>query len=825
LNESKVLYPQQIMPQRRHMKKIILVLSLAIITFITVCSKKEDAGGCRLSFSSIEPAGRSITINQGKSIPFKAELARCENTGTVGYSWTINNIERGLAPAFTFYGCSKRVGANEIKLTVTSKSGQVAIAKWAVNVNQTQTKRPDCVDKSIKIVKNTDQVHEGKVGFEDAASKETERQYGEALACLDPYLADNLCDVDAAYASGLAKLGLELAKLNSYYQTLNTFNSQKLVGIVDNELIPILDRYRVVESEAPAKWSFRVRSMTISVLKDDPVTPPPKDEAISVSLSGIHDLGEVKMITCAAEMLSGFLNIGLAYNKLVEYIASLPFNFYKPPPKYLKDYVRVLIDLLESDPEALKLSGPGGKDGREYLLKAQSYILAGIYHYHNPKPGKCDTEPETCGAADLMLARTYNPADGPQPENILRFWDCGADGICPPEQAAQCPRHFCEDKAECPTGYSADPFSCVVNGDPPEPFDDKDNSGKYDNNEPYWDVNGNTKWNDSWKAVGADKGEHNGKFDVGEPFGTECVRLFGDTPRFQIPASKRVLEGIILLADNIKGPNALSFDAIIGMQSGTVKAFLDAYGIPYPEIRISEFFVNPSNIRDMLPIYSRFKRDFVIQSDEEIFSDVGYDMVPDESEVGYDINSNPDPNHDDFDPRFNDSDGYDNDNNGLVDWHDVILISTDSIQVDFGVEGNFLFDFKDLNDSGEHDPGEPSEPFDDTGIPCKGRMVGAGNGSHDRFDCEHVPPTGADIGGVFPLSIDPSNSTDKDTATGCIDIMYLFLQDPSFSGIVQFPDEYTNREGLTISKNGTLLRLFSKILETGHDLGILKQVP
>jgi hypothetical protein len=84
----------------------------------------------------------------------------------------------------------------------------------------------------------------------------------------------------------------------------------------------------------------------------------------------------------------------------------------------------------------------------------------------------------------------------------------------------------------------------------------------------------------------------------------------------------------VILAKNIEGPDALDLDAIAGyaiqgrpFASGFVRNFLNAFRIPYPEIRVSEFFTTATSLRDFVPLYDRQAKRVIINGEEEYCQD------------------------------------------------------------------------------------------------------------------------------------------------------------------------------------------------------------
>ena len=477
----------------------------------------------------------------------------------------------------------------------------------------------------------------------------------------------------------------------------------------------------------------------------------------SMNLSGEYDLGDAIMFTSVFQLIKGAMTTGLAYN-----------GFYELPLLYLeKNFEAGLINRLNRDETFLNLQSNG--KGEKFLTTAQNTLIDAL---DNLLKGLTSVESES----------------DTQEDDIFKYWDCGEDAICPPQ------------------------YSDYSDGDPEEPYEDENNNHRYDEGEKYEDLNGNNEWNDSWQNTGPDTGEDNGLYDDGEPIGTDIIT--GNRIKFK--AGTKLNKLISTVRDNIKGPNPLDLDAFFGVPKGTVKQQFTQLAIPYPEIKLSEFFITPSNLRNLLPIYNKIQKYFFMQTEVEKYKDFGYDGLKDEDEPNYNSGSNPDPNHDNYNLEKNQTDGYDNDGDGMIDLNDT--------NGDFGIEKNGEFDFLDVNHNGYQDPGtiEICEPFSDTGITVPTGIYGKNNGVWDKLDTEHKWPKGDEVGGPeVNIDLDPKNGSIKDEDQELIDTQYMFLPDATFSGIMVFPDPTINTDNKTLTRNAEFFRFIKKIEDNYYNILLL----
>jgi len=204
-----------------------------------------------------------------------------------------------------------------------------------------------------------------------------------------------------------------------------------------------------------------------------------------------------------------------------------------------------------------------------------------------------------------------------------------------------------------------------------------------------------------------------------------------------------------------------------------VKNFLNFFRIPYPEVRLSEFFVTPTALRDLVPLYDRTAKAVIVLSEEEYCQNARVSSL------------------------------------------------IDGCPNDVGVAGSNTSDwnpFSNPNSTKRNYQWDPGEPYDDTGIwDGKQTVPGtAGNGIQDSRDIDFYWPTGGNIGGPFvTISVDFRNTTPADVRanTQCIDELHFFLPDPTASGVLTFPDPITNIDTRPLNDNAKLHRFVITALQ------------
>lgn len=808
----------------------------ALAALLVTCQRSTS---CTLQLSDVAPANAGMTVQVGREVPFTASVRACSASSGAQYHWSLNGQEVSQAPDYAFFACPSKKGPNTVSLEVVDASGESTTRTWSVSVDTSNPPpTPACVSQAVWDIKQG-----GRLGFGDDLSRSTEARYQTDLQCLESYLATNACDRDASYAAGLARLVLFASGFQALWEARTAVTTDSLLALLQDQLAPTLDHYLAAQSEMEDRcaqrigpdhaqcldqMNFHVEELDVRVFNDDPTTPN-VNEQITLKFGGRHDMGEVYLLTSGAMLAQGFLDIALAYNGTIETLANLPLNFGASVVDNYYAIMKSALTRLVANPQLLRLRGD---EGKALLLRAQSLLAAGLRSY-------------SVGIGEIL----HEPHA--QVDDIFRWFDCGKDGICPSSCAygfnvTGCAGVLVPDLSFCPAPHCANDPNWDVNGDhcrsegdPAEPCDAPLANGKCPGGVAYYDVNGNGRWNDSWAHVGPDGDgtECDCRYESGEPVGTEFVAELG---RVRLVVSQTILDDIERLAQNIEGPDAANLDQLLGLSTGTVRSLLALYDVPYPTLRISRFFATAPDLRDLLPLYDRRTLQFFNDLEEEPFRDVGFDQEANADESGrgcddhrppgYDPQLNPDPNCDDFNPQTNNTDCKDNNDNGKTDWHDIHCLpgTTTCFALDLGVENNLLFDFHDTNQNRQHDPGEISEPFSDTGVvDWRGQNYGgAGNGRHDEIDYAHVWPSGPNVGGP-PVGVvrDPRTQTTKDKTLQCLDgtpcpdgsinPVYFFFPDPTFGGILGFTDPQTggpivNADGETLNRNAAAARFVAK---------------
>lgn len=761
------------------MKKIIFSVLLFFILLLS-CSDKK----CGFGFKTRRPYQSSFTVNMGTKIEFYAEPELCGEERAVKFLWKLNDKEVSRTNQYTLFACASIAGDNKVDVTISNVEGNTSSASWNLKVQETTPPaRPQCVIDSIKRIQDGGRFGDYAPYFDPSVTSQNVTEFTSSRDCLDAYLNDYACDVEANYADAIAKIVLEFNAIDSTIANrAQRFTRAEVIDLLENRVKSIEDNLLLVKQES-AFNDFQATGFLIPKLLEVGIyegEPSTQEDDFALNLSGRHDLGEVSFFLTGIKLLKGAFETLLSYNNMIEFGGTVPDDFT------FEEVVGVLIDKMESDPEFLTLTGVGGSEGKERLLSAQLLFADGLRSINS--------------TMEMIMSER-----GDQTLSLIRYWDCGKDAVCP--------------------------------GDPDERFDTSKPCGETT----YQDKNLNGKCNRAHcltpganpsDCEAPDAGEANNQFDSGEPLGTQMIAYYDNGiftyRRVTFPTSSTVENAIELIAENIEGPDALDFNTLLGLPSGTAEAFLNGFGIPVPEIRLSEFFVTPSNLKDLFPLYSRSERFLIYQTELEDFSDVGYDGCSDSMEDGSGGCSGnpgglPDQNHDNLNITTNCEDGFDNDSDGSID-----EFNSSGLCADLGPENDLKFSFIDANSNGRFDPGEVHEPFDDTGVDNGKDTQGAGNGTLDRTDVEHYWPTGDDVGGNHPgIEKDPRNTiaqdqSDADGRDFCIDPYYFFLPDPTISGVLTFPQQLINIDGIELNNNAKLHRFVSKSLETAEELGFIE---
>lgn len=791
-------------------RQFLPISAAAVMLAVIGCTPSADK--C-IPFIDLQPAPNKagvLTLPANSSVELTATVAvgaKCPAVSPTAYDYlwyydddgdlVLSDAELSnpvTASTYRLFACPSDVGRHLLRveaIPVAAETPTPIVGEFNVDiVNAPPQTKPACVQTAIQTVQNMQEVNAETVG-----------PLEEALGCLDPYLDTvNICDVQASYAAGLAKFGVFNAKTPGWFRDRNDLSEQDVVDIFDTYVMPMLNRFELVKREADESFSFYVDGQfNVFAFEDQPDLEG--DQTQFIVLQGDHDYTDVWAISVANNITRVIFNMMLAYEGLLRWLLDYPAL---GEVQDFSDFRQLFLDKIIDDPTFLTLT----EDGPARLLSAQR----GLIDFFN------DLEV----AVNLVIRETDNQYD-----DLLRYWDCGTDRIC-----------------DCTKMKSLNgSFDVPVNNFLACPNDQS-----------------------LYEGPDADGTEGNGKYDKGELIGTDRLGNKTQFETIDLPSNvDEFTEQLRLLRDNVRGPDALDLDKLAGGGGIPVTVFLSStLGLPVPEIRLSEWFVTPANPRDLVPLYSKSKRDFVFDIEGEPFEDVGYDGIPNELEtikhwpnprglpIGtpYDRLTNPDPHFDDLDPFCNpicnSNDGIDNDGDGLVDNADVWIVSGVDIDTDLGVENNLTFDWIDFNGNFTHDPGEPSEPFEDIGVlNYRGELVGAGNGVWNFADRAHTFPKGDDIGPFGDIDqIDPPNGTRGYVTTdkrgnpipvpddqsirnafsdippgsladydGLYDSFYFFFPEPTFSGVLKFPEDIPGLDNTSLTENAKLMRFFSKILE------------
>lgn len=765
--------------------------ALCTAVLATLAAACNDAVTCSPGLTLVpaaDPTG-TITVTANHAFTLTAAVETCGRGIPYAYSWFYDadgngdiNGSEAVAVAnvdvWSSFACASEVGDHALRVVATPLGDVPSTtptyrSDLVLHIDTAPSApRSDCVAEAIATVRNAGDI---AAGPELAA-------LNDAATCLDTHLDANLCDFEAAAASALVHFANFTARLPQRWEDRQNLTLDDILAIGANEVQPIVDRYRLLDQKAPDDFTFRVAGK-FQVLAFSDLPYLSGDETVIVVLQGEHDKGDISAFVGIAHLVSFAIDMLLAYDGTAEFFSDLPpfdqINF-----AWLRQRT---IELVEADPEFLTLAETTIPDGPTRLAYARRSLLSALDAFSR--------------ALDFVATER-----DPQNDDLLRYWDCGQDALCDCSDTANMVFLACPSDAAYP---------------------------------------------------GPDEGEGDGRYQPGEPVGTDRIAL-SQFFTLDLPSNiGEFKEQLAAIRNNIAGPDALDLDALAGLP---VRTGLDIVGVPYPEIRLSQWFQTPSHPRALLPLYSRSSGDFLFDTEGEPFNDVGYDGIADAEEairhwpnprgltIGteYDFVTNPDPHLDNLDPICNPVctfvDGIDNDADGLIDTDDRVLIDRFGFVVvipqELGVENNLMFDYVDLNGSGRHDPGEPSEPFADVGVVDHRGNWQNREGAWDFRDTQHTFPRGDDIGPVGNIEqIDAANGIPEDPTTrlsalnlfseataeeiaatgyeGLFDPFYFFFPEPTFSGVLTFPDELQSIDGQFLSDNAKLMRFFNKLIELG----------
>ncbi|GEM_PF-6026139 len=769
------------------MKKLIGGIFLVVLVIVAGCRGKEEKKqeACSPTVTLEGYSGSTIPIEAGKITTLVAKVNTCNLPDkNFTYSWYLDNGDTPVSSTneYDYIACNRDVGTHTLKIIVASIDSDLTLERnFTLKVQKVPNpQRPSCYDSAMETIRK------GYV-----------KEFTSAVDCLENYLKEYVCDIDANFAAGLGKEVLFFMSVEDLYKKHTQLTSKDIKELGDNTIIPMTNHFKVVLEKAPKDWTFYEEGLYDIVISDGKA---PYLDPVDISLHGEFDLGDIYFLVAQTRAMEGWYYMATAFKGLLDHFLKIPFDFS------IKSEIQRFVNKMIDDPQFLTFAGEDGSEGKENLLLARGAFIDAVHLFKE------------------MFTEIKSETDD-QSDDLFRYWDCGKDDVCPPA-------------SECPGGASwIDP----ENGDPPEYDPNKYASCEEAGND-YVDRNHNGQCDEGWQKIGPDKdgSECNNRYDDGEPIGTA---IFG-FPDFRVINIASNLSQMLIALNEIElsliGPDhPLDYDRMIGEPEGTVKSVFKSLGLPYPEIRLSEAFLTPTEARMIVPLYSISKRFFIIDNEYEPFEDTGYDGCDDKYEDGmggcvtdtslspYDSINNPDPNHDDIDlscaPKCNINDGYDNDGDGNIDEYNHSSVAG-NVPGDIGAEGNLVFDFIDENENGKHDPGEKHEPFEDIGIP--GVPGSANNGKWDTKDLPHTWPNGPDVGPVNDIQMtDPRDGTTYEVSQNnpdgeLIDFYYLFFPDPTFSRFLTFPDEIKNFDGEVLNDHAKLHRFISKIFDLAQKFGI-----
>ena len=749
-----------------------------------------------------------VRVGERFNLVFQGKLVDCSDCS---FEWSVGERILSTGVQLNLVFCSQ--GEMEVKMKIYSGEGnELETHSIKISIVPTDLKRPENVQSAIDIYKKEIFI----IGVESSKTQSAIRKILDSVSILEKYVREeNACDVEAVYALTLGKVTVILSELNNLIYGLFlgklTVNDIKLIidgfGKPSKEILESVVNANIITPD----FSFRVNRLAVYVIRDFDQTEI--SEKLYVDLTGEHDATDLYFLTALVNFVVGFFDIIFAYNSAIDLILRLPQEVVNRASSenisLLKAILDIFIEELSKNPGFLGLS----VDAPVRLKDAQSEFYNGLVNIQR------------------MFDSLKNETDD-QSDDIIRYWDCGKDNVCP--------------------------------GDLKEDFADINSNGKYDDGEPYYDANGNGVWNDAWQ--GPDEGEGDRRYTIGEMIGTDKIQTTGSPEGIRLVFSSSTIGNTVynvifnvkifnLIADNIKGPGTFDFGKILNSTNENLRNLACSAGIPFPEVRLWEFFVSPTALRDMLPLWDVNTKSIIIQRDTEPFKDAGYDKKFSWEYPDFHPLLNSDPDKDDTNPSSNESDGIDNDDDGKCAnqeafraWKDYYengltptsprdcknFVNSTVDNNDFGTEGNFLFDWRDRNSNKVPDIGDYTEWWDDnfgilngkSGTKCS---EVCGNNKFDVADVDHWWPDGR---------VDPRNSIGPGgmiCATGpyggdgnneVIDILYFLFQDPTFSGVLRFykgeSGVITNKDGKVLTDNAILHRAIWKVLAT---FGIIENYP
>lgn len=796
------------------MRKITRIGLIALVLAIS-CGKDDKTQNLDIPFEFIVNPGtdkeQRINIkNQeaplGKKMYIKYN-GKNKNCSDCLFEWKKEDFVLGTGSGLNIVFCS--VEKQNIIFRVIGPDGnEIENISIGISVSSSETRRTDEIQRSLDIFKNDVIV----IGVDRSQDRESLQKISSALLALQTYVdKENSCDAEVVYALTIGKIILILSELQNLvveYFT-GTLKKEDILLILDKGVKPAkADLEAVLNSGSlPRDFSFRVKNLQIYVIRDFPETEI--SEKLYINLSGEHDITDFYFLISFVEFISGFFDLVLSYNLAIDFLLDIP-------PK-----------VSQKINQNIPLNRALTEEFIGYLISNPAFLGLSVDAYYRLKDAQSSFY-NAFKALQRMFDSLREETDD-QADDIIRYWDCGKDKVCP--------------------------------GDREDEYADINGNGKRDDNEPYLDLNRNGQWNPAYSQP--DEGEGNKKYDIGEIIGTEKFKFTGNDDGIFLNLSGQVGNAIYqaifqnkvfdIVAQNFIG-GILDIGKIIGQSNESLRDLLCSLGISFPEVRIWEFFVSPSSMRDMLPRWDPEKKSIIIQRDTEAFLDTGLDRKFSWDYPGYHPLSNPDPERDDV-GFSNESDGFDTDDDGKCaneeaytawkrknngeeprDQRDCInFINSGIDNFDLGTEGNLLFDWKDRNNNKVPDKGDITEPWDDDGGILNGQgsdcgdVKVRGNNKFDVCDSDHYWPDG---------KVDPKNSVGPgglicrtgvyggDGNNEVIDLLYFLFPDPTFSGVLRLykgeSGVVKNKEGKVLTDNALLHRTIWKGLAT---IGIVENYP
>jgi hypothetical protein len=764
----------------------VTIFLLAVVS--TGCKADNSSAKCVIGLTSPAPTSTTVSIGKAARLGFSVIPDTCDVAPeNYSYLWLENGQDLSEETTYDFWACPSKLGENLLEVQMLRDGAIVSGISWNINVVDIAPQLPDCYDSALKTLKNG-----------DLKGKDSGTDFIQAAQCIEGFLEDYPCSVEGNFVAFFTRF-MVLIHTFIFQGPFYLMGAEEgLAKFSELNLDPLIDRLKIVRDEGGNDYNFIIEDFEFDLFDAIHIAGF-EFVNLKMDLAGEWDQSEVKTLLAATEMVKGAVMTTASYDGLFDMVLSV-LN--------IADGLKMLYH----NPQMMTLAGNDGTLGTERMREAQIAFVSAF------------------NDLESAFQAIYGEIDD-QSNDIIKYLDCGSDGICPPS------------------------VSLYAGGDPAEPFVDEPQDGEpangiYDQGEEFEDLNGNREWNDSWAATGGDPNEANGHYDQGEPLGVDILTEQG---RFVVFVPDFFEQLLTLLAENIQGPGALDIDALalsLGLfEEGGLDALFLALNLQIPEIRLWELFDNPPDLRDLVPLYNRNTWSFFIQYEEEPYEDVGYDSLPDKCEGYYledfpenlsddcrndyhrsvnpifndlygipvsdggnqpfDALENPDPSRDNFNILNNADDGFDNDKDGDIDEEGL-----GGLPGDLGREKNLLFDWQDDSPkNGAHDSDEVCEPFFDVGVEGRNDFIGVGNGRWDAMDLDHYWPTGEYVAGPeVNLVYDPLNGTLYEIDThGLIDPFYFFFPDPTISGVLTFAETTRNIAGENLTQNAEIHRIISRI--------------